>query len=172
LEVNTANNVICVGAGVSGISSVVGEVDDSCYIGNIYNAPVDLITAVPVFVDQDGKLGTQGFDGTKMVLPGPHRGDPQPMLNEFGSEHRKIEELKAWITKLDSRVIRQEAIIAEQRNQLEVLTTQLQEQATQIQKLTAQVDTSKRHGNLGREIQKVSAQVELNKTVSRKVANR
>jgi hypothetical protein len=54
--------VICIGSGVPGISSVVGEVDDSCYIGNIYKAPVDLTTAVPVLVDQDGKLGTQGFD--------------------------------------------------------------------------------------------------------------
>ena len=82
-EVNTASNVICIGAFVPGISSVMGEVDHSCYIGNIYHGTVDLNTAVPVLVDQDGKLGTQGFDGTKMVLPGPHGGHPQPMSNEF-----------------------------------------------------------------------------------------
>jgi len=149
-EVNTASNVICIGAFVPGISSVMGEVDHSCYIGNIYHAPVDLMTAVPVFVDQDGKLGTQGFDGTKMVLPDPHGVHPQPMSNEFPGEHRNVEELKAWITKLDSKGVRQEAIIAEQRKQLEILATQLKEQAAQIQK--------------------VSAQVELNKTVSRTVA--
>ena len=141
-EVNTASNVICIGAFVPGISSVMGEVDHSCYIGNIYRGTVDLNTAVPVLVDQDGKLGTQGFDGTKMVLPGPHGGHPQPMSNEFRGEHRKVEELKAWITKLDSRGVRQEATIAEQRKQLEILATQLKEQAAEIQKVTAQVKTS------------------------------
>ena len=151
-EVNTASNVICIGAFVRGISSVMGEVDHSCYIGNIYHGGVDFNTAVPVFVDQDGKLGTQGFDGTKMVLPGSHRGDPQPMSNEFRREHRNVQELKAWITKLDSRGVRQEAIIAEQRKQLEILATRFKEQAAQIQK--------------------VSAQVELKKTVSRTVANK
>jgi hypothetical protein len=71
-------------------------------------------------VDRDGKLGTQGFDGTKMMLPGPPSGHPQPMSNEFRG---KVEELKAWITKLDSRSVRQEAVIAEQRKQLEILAT-------------------------------------------------
>jgi len=103
-------------------------------------------------VDQDGKLGTQGFDGSKMVLPDAHGVHPQPMLNEFRGEHRNVEELKAWITKLDSRGVRQEAVIAEQRKQLAILATQLKEQAAQIQK--------------------VSAQVELKKTVSRRVANK
>ena len=139
-EVNTASNVICIGAFVPGISSVAGEVDDSCYIGNIYHGTVDLNTAVPVLVDQDGKLGTQGFDGTKMVLPGPHNGHRQPVSNEFRGE---VDELKARITTLDSRDVRQEAIIADQRKQLEILATQLKEQAAQIQKVTAQVKTSK-----------------------------
>jgi hypothetical protein len=74
------------------------------------------------------------------------------MSNEFRGEHRKVEELKAWITKLDSRGVKHEAIIAEQRKQLEILATQLKEQAAQIQK--------------------VSAQIELNKTVSGKVADK
>ena len=67
------------------------------------------------------------------------------MSNEFRGEHRDVEELKAWITKLDSRGVRQEAVIAEQRKQLEILATQLKEQAAQIQKVTAQVKTSKPH---------------------------
>ena len=67
------------------------------------------------------------------------------MLNEFRGEHRNVEELKAWITKLDARGVRQEAIIAEQRKQLEILATQLKKQAAQIQKVTAQVRTSKPH---------------------------
>jgi uncharacterized coiled-coil protein SlyX len=72
------------------------------------------------------------------------------MLNEFGSEHRKVDELKAWITTLDSRVVRQEATIAEQRKQLKILTGQLKEQAAQIQKVAAQVKTSTPHSGLVR----------------------
>jgi len=136
-KVNIASNVICIGAGVPGISSVVGEVDDSCYIGNIYNAPVDLNTAVPVFVDQDGKLGTQGFDGTKMVLPSPHGGHPQSMLNEFRGEHRKVEELQVRMTELDCRLATQEATITAQQKQIDVLMARLKEQAAQIQKVSA-----------------------------------
>lgn len=59
-DVNTASNVICIGANVGGVSTTNGELDDSCYIGNIIGAGVDAGTAAFVFVDQDGKLGTTG----------------------------------------------------------------------------------------------------------------
>jgi hypothetical protein len=52
------NNIIAIGAGVSGISSAFGEVDNSCYIGNIFGASVDPIGGTTVRVDGDGKLGT------------------------------------------------------------------------------------------------------------------
>jgi hypothetical protein len=104
-------------------------VDDSCYIGNIYNAPVDLITAVPVFVDQDGKLGTQGFDGTKIVLPGPHGVHPQAMLNEFLKEHRKVQELQATPE--------------EQQKEMQMVIAWLEQQEAQIQKVTTQIEMSR-----------------------------
>jgi len=51
-NVTNANNVICIGASVSGFN-----VDNSCFIGNIHGAPVG-VDAVSVLVDSTGKLGT------------------------------------------------------------------------------------------------------------------
>jgi len=47
--VSTANNVICIGAGVIG-----ADVDDSCYIGNIWQQPGG---SQAVYVNASGKLG-------------------------------------------------------------------------------------------------------------------
>jgi Chaperone of endosialidase len=49
--VSTANNVIAIG-------SPGQNVDNSCFIGNIFGASVNGGTAMPVSVDADGKLGT------------------------------------------------------------------------------------------------------------------
>jgi hypothetical protein len=49
--VTTANNVICIGAQVSG-----ANVNDSCYIGSIFGQTSSAGTAV--FINSDGKLGT------------------------------------------------------------------------------------------------------------------
>src|SRR5947207_5530329 len=35
--ITTGSNIIAIGAGVSGVDSDLGELDDSCYIGNIFN---------------------------------------------------------------------------------------------------------------------------------------
>jgi hypothetical protein len=50
-SVANANNVICIGQGVAG-----ANVNDSCYIGNIWNQPGG---SQPVYVNSDGKLGLQ-----------------------------------------------------------------------------------------------------------------
>ena len=52
-NVVTASNVICLGANVFG-----GNVNNSCYIGNIYGQPIDPASATQVGVDSTGKLGT------------------------------------------------------------------------------------------------------------------
>ena len=49
--VETANNVICIGAGVDG-----ADVSDSCYIGNIFNQTS--VFGTQVFIDSSNKLGT------------------------------------------------------------------------------------------------------------------
>jgi hypothetical protein len=53
LSVTTANNVICIGRNVAG-----ANVDNSCYIGQIFGQPVDPATGTVVLVDTNGKLGT------------------------------------------------------------------------------------------------------------------
>ena len=50
-SVATANNVIAIGHPGANVS-------DSCYIGNIFQAPVDPGSAVFVVIDSNGKLGT------------------------------------------------------------------------------------------------------------------
>jgi hypothetical protein len=51
------------------------------------------------------------------------------LLNEFLKEHKKVQELTATV--------------AQQQKGMEVLTTQLKEQAAQIQKVSAQLEVSK-----------------------------
>jgi trimeric autotransporter adhesin len=58
------------------------------------------------------------------------------LLNEFLKEHKKVEEQQASIAELKSTV-------AQQRKGMEVLTAQLKEQAAQIQKVSAQLEVNK-----------------------------
>jgi uncharacterized coiled-coil protein SlyX len=51
--VTTATNVICIGVNIAG-----ANVDNSCYVGNIFGQPIDPATAIAVGVDASGKLGT------------------------------------------------------------------------------------------------------------------
>jgi len=58
------------------------------------------------------------------------------LLNEFLKAHRKVEEQEATITQLKSTV-------AQQQNGMEVFAATLKEQASQIQKVSAQVELNK-----------------------------
>lgn len=120
--VTTGNNIIAIGAGVNGVSTQFGEVDDSCYIGNIYGAVIS-DNAAFVFVDADGKVGTGAVDasGNKVTLP-----SPQAMINEFLKGQKRIAEL--------------EATVAQQAKAMEVVMGQLKEQAAQIQKVSVKLE--------------------------------
>jgi hypothetical protein len=109
----SSSNVICLGFNVDGISTTNGELSDSCYIGNIVGAGVDAGTAVPVFVDQDGKLGTTALPNTGNL----------PSAQTFSG---KVHDL--------------ETTVAKQAKAIEILTAQLKEQARQIQKVSAQLE--------------------------------
>ena len=61
------------------------------------------------------------------------------LLNEFLKEHKKVEEQQTNITQLNSKLASQAAIIAQQQKGMEILTAQLKEQAAQIQKVSAQL---------------------------------
>jgi hypothetical protein len=49
--VTTAHNAICIG-------TAGDDVNDSCFVGNVFGVTTDLSDAVPVFVDSLGQLGT------------------------------------------------------------------------------------------------------------------
>jgi uncharacterized coiled-coil protein SlyX len=131
-SITTGNNIIAIGVQVDGISTAFGEVDDSCYIDNIFGADVDLGTVTIVGVDADGKLGTNAVDaaGNRVPVASLLGGQHQAMLN------RKVETLQATIAELKST-------IAQQKRGMDALTAQLKEQAAQIQKVSAQLEVSK-----------------------------
>ncbi len=65
------------------------------------------------------------------------------LLNEFLKEHKKVEEQQINVTQLNSKLASQAAIIAQQQKGMEVIIAQLKEQATQIQKVSAQIELNK-----------------------------
>jgi hypothetical protein len=87
------------------------------FIAGIFDRAVDVGTAVPVFVDDTGKLGTILVDaaGNKVATP-------QAMLNESRNQQKRIAELEGTVARLAGMV---------------------KEQATQIQKVSAQLEASK-----------------------------
>ncbi len=188
-SVTTANNVICIGA-------FGNNVDNSCYIGNIFGSTSS--NGVAVLVNSNGRLGTmtssarfkdeikpmdnasEALFALKPVTFRYKKGiDPQGipqlglvaeeveavnpdlvvrdkegkpysvrydqvnamLLNEFLKEHRKMEEQQATITQLKQDF---QSRIAHQQKQIEALTAGLQ---------------------------KVSAQLELNKPAPQTVVN-
>ena len=111
------------------------------YIAGIFNRAVDQGTAVPVFVDATGKLGTVAVNGIgnkgapravpQRVQPHAIGKDPkQAMLS------RKVEKQQATIAELKST-------IAQQQKQMDIFTAQLKAQAAQIQKVSAQIQLTK-----------------------------
>ena len=87
------------------------------FIAGIFNRAVDVGTAVPVFVDDTGKLGTILVDavGNKVATP-------QAMLNESRNQQKRIAELEGTVERLAAMV---------------------KEQAAQIQKVSAQLEVNK-----------------------------
>jgi hypothetical protein len=87
------------------------------FIAGIFNRAVDGGTAVQVFVDDTGKLGTVLVDavGNKVATP-------QAMLNESRNQQKRIAELEGTVERLAGMV---------------------KEQAAQIQKVSAQLEMSK-----------------------------
>jgi len=65
------------------------------------------------------------------------------LLNEILKEHRRVQQLEATIAQIKSNAERQEAIIAEQQQEIKTLTASLKEQACQIQKVSAQLEAGR-----------------------------
>jgi hypothetical protein len=128
---NGSNNIYIGDGGAIGESNVIaignlaasGTTYESFYTGGIFGAGVNGATAVPVYVDDGGKLGTV----LMADAPGRKGAQPQAMLNK--SEHRQLQQLQATV--------------AQQQKEIAMLTAQLKEQAAQIQKVSAQVEMRK-----------------------------
>lgn len=67
------------------------------YIGGIYGAEVNTSTALPVYVDTDGHLGTSlvSASGKKVRIRTPKGAQPQVRVNEFQKQQKRIAELEA-----------------------------------------------------------------------------
>ena len=65
------------------------------------------------------------------------------LLNEFLKEHRKVQEQGATIAELKSIAARQETINAQQQKEIKALAATLREQTSQIQKVGAQLELEK-----------------------------
>ena len=65
------------------------------------------------------------------------------LLNEFLKEHRKVQEQEATIAELKSIAAKQEMINAQQQREIKALAATLREQASQIQKVSAQLEMQK-----------------------------
>ena len=93
--------------------------------------------------DKEGKPYSVRYDQVNAML-----------LNEFLKEHERVEEQQEQITVLSSRIAAQEAIIAREKKAFRDIIAQ---QDNKIRALIATVE------NHAAEIQKVSAQIEVNK---------
>jgi hypothetical protein len=101
--------------------------------------------------DKEGKPYSVRYDQVNAML-----------LNEFLKAHRKMEEQEATITQLKSTVTKEETAIAQQRNDFEATINELKREMQTVVASFKEQDAK---------IQKVSAQVELNRPAPRTVVD-
>jgi hypothetical protein len=82
--------------------------------------------------DANGEIYTVRYDAVNAML-----------LNEFLKEHRKVEELESTVSMLKTAAAKQEAINAEQRREMEIVTARLKEQDAKIQKVSDKVEMNR-----------------------------
>jgi septal ring factor EnvC (AmiA/AmiB activator) len=86
--------------------------------------------------DAQGKPYTVRYEAVNAML-----------LNEFLKEHRTVQELKSTVAKQEATIAQQQkdfrAAVAQQQKEIKMLTASLKEQASQIQKVSAQLELNK-----------------------------
>ncbi len=125
--ITTAENNIIIGHH-SGVHTVFGQESDRCYIDNIHGAPVSAATAMTVLVDSDGRLGT-------VAMEGPGGSSPK------GIQPQTIPDANRAMLNLKFQNL--QATLAQQQQEMEILTAQVKENAAQIQKANAQLEMRK-----------------------------
>jgi hypothetical protein len=194
-NVITANNVICIGA-------TGNDVNDSCFIGNIFGKTSP--SGLAVFVNSNGRLGTSissqrfkqeikrmgtaseailalkpvsfrykkeidpaGIAQFRLVAEEVEKVNPDlvvrdkegkpysvrydqvnaMLLNEFLKEHSKVKEQQATIAELKSTIAQQKeeflTAIAQQRREMEGVVARFKEQDAKIQRVSAQLELNK-----------------------------
>ena len=182
----TANNVICIGQGVLG-----QNVNDSCYIGSIWNQPGD---SQAVYVNSDGKLGAlvssrrfkdeikpmeQASDIIYGLRPVSFRYKPEiepTRPRAFGLIAEDVEKVSPDLVTRgsDGKVnsVRYDAVnsmllneFLKEHRKVQELEATVTEQKKGLALLTAQLKEQ------AAQIQKVSAQLEMSKFTKRVVFN-
>ncbi len=86
--------------------------------------------------DENGEIYTVRYEAVNAML-----------LNEFLKEHRKVEEQQATITQLKSTVAQQQkdsqSIAAQQQKEIQALAATMKKQASEVQKVSAQLELQK-----------------------------
>ena len=110
-------NVISIG----GIAAS-GTPYELTFIGGIYGAAVNTGTALAVYVDTDGHLGTHlvNAPGKKLRGRSPQPAQPQAARGEFQKQEKRITELENTVARLAATVKEQAAQIQKVNAQLEV----------------------------------------------------
>ena len=95
---------------------------ENTYIGGIYGASVNTGSALPVYVDTDGHLGTSLVNGsaTKLRTHSPKGAQPQASLKEFQKQQKRIAELESTVARLAATVKDQAAQIEKVSAHLEL----------------------------------------------------
>jgi hypothetical protein len=109
-------NVISIG----GIAAS-GTPYELTFIGGIYGSEVNTGTALPVYVDTDGHLGTTlvSASGQKVRIRTPQGAQPEATLNEFQKQQKRIADLEGTVARLA-------AIVKDQAAQIEKVSAQLE----------------------------------------------
>jgi hypothetical protein len=182
INVTTADNVICIGAGVGG-----QDVSNSCFIGQIFNATSP--DGIGVFINSDGKLGTTTSSRRfkEEIEPMEHASEPLFALKpvtfrykkeidpartpQFGLVAEEVEKVnpdlvvrdregRAYSVRYDQvnamllneflkehrKVEEQEATIAQLKKEMETVVARLTEHDSKIQKVSAQIEVNKAVG--------------------------
>ena len=125
-----SNNVYIGDPGFPGDTNVIsiggiaasGTPYELTFIGGIYGSEVNTGTALPVYVDTDGHLGTilVNASGQKVRIRAPQGAQPHATLNDFQKQQKRIADLENMVARLAATVKDQSAQIEKVSAQLEL----------------------------------------------------
>jgi hypothetical protein len=182
----TVSNVTCIGP-VSGVSTVAGEVGDSCYIAHIHDQPVDSGTAQFVFVDEDGKLGTTNFSSQrfkKEIRPMGQTSEAvlafKPVTFQYKNDKKCAAQfglIAEEVAKVNPDLVvhdKNGQVVAVRYDQVNaMLLNEFLKEHKRVEQLETIVESiAATMKEQAAQIQRVSAQVEINRCAPQVVANR